>query len=121
MNYIIDPMWFYWINVVGTLKNILLTFMSLSIVAAVIFFVGLINTHIEYDADDKDYKFFKKWTLISVSLAILFVVFYIFCPNKNSMIEMQIARYVTYENAEWTVETVKSAVDYIVQAIKSIK
>ena len=37
------------------------------------------------------------------------------------MIEMQIARYATYENAEWTVDAIKNAVDYVVQAVKSLK
>ena len=118
MNYIIDPMWFYWIEVVDGLKGILLTFMILSIVATVIFFIGLMT---DYDMDDKGYKIFKKLAPISASLTILFAVLFIFCPSKNSMIEMQVARFATYENAEWTIDTIKNAVDYIVQAIKSIK
>jgi len=70
VNYIINPMWFYWLSVVSCVRV----------------FVGVI-----------------------------------FIPSRNTMLEMQIARYATYENAEWTVETIKSAVDYIVQAIGSLK
>ena len=51
MNYIIDPMWFYWIEVVNALKGILLTFMILSIVADVIFFVGLLTDYDLYEEE----------------------------------------------------------------------
>lgn len=54
-------------------------------------------------------------------ILIAFAILLIFVPTKSTFIEMQIARYATVENAEWTVETVKSAVDYIIEAIKQLK
>ena len=44
-----------------------------------------------------------------------------FVPSKEALIEMQVARFATYENAEWTLDTVKAAVDYIVESIKSVR
>jgi hypothetical protein len=42
-------------------------------------------------------------------------------PSDDTLIEMMIAKQATYDNAQWTLETLKSAVDYIVNAIKSVK
>ena len=49
------------------------------------------------------------------------LVLTIFVPSKSTMIEMMIAKYATYENADWTVESLKSVVDYIVEAFKAVK
>lgn len=40
---------------------------------------------------------------------------------KDALIEMMIAKQATYENATWTLDALKSAVDYVVQAIQSLK
>lgn len=45
----------------------------------------------------------------------------IFVPNKDTLVEMQIAQVVTKSNIELTVESIKDIVDYIVQSIASLK
>ncbi len=45
----------------------------------------------------------------------------VFIPDKQTMIEMLVAKTATVENAEWTVDAVKQAVDYIVSAIQTLK
>ena len=45
----------------------------------------------------------------------------IFLPSKETLISMMIAKYATKENLGMTVEGIKSAVDYIMDAIKEIK
>lgn len=120
MNYIIDPALFYWLNVIDTLNRLILVLMILSITVAIA--SGIIFFVCWWDNDEYEGKHrTKQMLLISSVASLIFGILYIFCPNKETMIEMQVSRFATYENAEWTVETVKSAVDYIVQAIKSIK
>ena len=41
-------------------------------------------------------------------------------PSEKRLIEMQIARFATVENAEWALDAIKSATDYIVSAIKEL-
>ena len=45
----------------------------------------------------------------------------VFIPNKQTIIEMMIAKKATYDNVSWTIEQVKEAVDYVISAIKEIK
>lgn len=119
MNYIIDPMWFYWVNVVDGLKSMLfaVTFI-LAVVALTLFMWFLFN---KSDCNDYLAKIaFKKACTFMVITAV-FGLLMVAVPSKQTLIEMQVARFATYENAEWTVETIKQAVDYIVEAVGSLK
>ena len=123
MNYIINPAWFYWMSVVSGIKKVVLVVAMLMLFPCVGFFI---NACVEaesgcdgFEDDDakRSLKVSGKWLTISI---ILFVVF-AFVPSKDTLIEMQVAKLATVENANWTLETIKSAVDYIVEAIKSMK
>lgn len=120
MDYIINPMWFYWINVVSTIKVILL-FLEIGTIIALSFGV------VEYFLTNKDSSFTGEFEAsvklirISLPIAIVTAILLIFVPGKQTMIEMQIAGYATTENAEWTVETIKTAVDYIVESMQKLK
>ena len=117
MNYIINPSWFYWVNVVDVLRSVMLGMTVFSCGACVFFLIVMIVSCDE----EYDYKRSKKCFLIVLPFALLSIACIIFIPSKQTMVEMQVARVATYENAEWTVDAIKSAVDYIIQAIKGIK
>ena len=120
MNYIINPMWFYWVNVVDTLVVILIVLFILAVVACVISGVFTLTT-LEYGADDEDHKTAKRIFKKCIVVAVIAATAVILIPTKSTLIEMQIARYATHENAEITIDAIKSAVDYIVDAMKSVK
>lgn len=129
MTYIINPMWFYWLGVadkvcqlIRTLAILMFIFSAASyIVAAVLKF----NT-IDYDGFDKECSEYvagakaqRVATILAVLTIILFAI-YAFIPQRETLIEMQIARFTTVENAEWALDAIKSATDYIVSAIKEL-
>lgn len=120
MNYIIDPMWFYWVGVVDGLRGVLFAVtVILGIVAFILFAVGFFA---EYDDGEDDVaKSVTKKACAFMVIAAVFGLLMIAIPSKQTLIEMQVARFATYENAEWTVETIKQAVDYIVEAVGSLK
>lgn len=120
MDYIINPMWFYWINVVSTIKVILILLEIGTIIALSFGVVGYCLTYKD-NLSDGEFEASKKLIRISLPMAIVTAILLIFIPGKQTMIEMQIARYATTENAEWTVETIKSAVDYIVESMQKLK
>lgn len=126
-NYIINPMFFYWIEVVSTLKEL-----SLGAICA----AGgtLIFAVIKYFADKDSAenwpsisereiralpgdKKLVKWSLIALIIACLV---YIFIPSRDTILYMQIAKMATVENVELTVDAVKSAVEYIITAVKEM-
>lgn len=128
MNYIINPVWFYWISVVDGIKGALICSLILSMVISFIFFTIIMVDYRDEaynpeawgvsESTITEYKMFRKYLIISVIVLAVSAIGLIFIPSKNTLIEMQIAKYATYENAEISVESIKSAVDYIVNAIK---
>lgn len=119
MNYIIDPMWLYWVNVVDWLKGAVL---AITIIATVVAFIRFVTamTDKDWDSESERKQKMKSARVLCVIALIAFMAS-TFIPSKQTLIEMQVAKFATYENAEWTVETIKQAVDYIVEAIGSLK
>ncbi len=119
MEYIINPSWFYWIEVSDCIK-------VCAIIAAVILLIAAIVLAIvaKMDDDFNEYRSAnvkrKVFIYCLVALAVCVAVI-IFVPSKRTLIEMMIAKKATYDNVSWTIEQVKEAVDYIISAIEEIK
>lgn len=129
MTYIINPMWFYWLSVADKICRatyslaILLAIFSATayIVTAAFKFNSLDDDG--FDRECSDYIAGTKAQRVATVLAILAVIMsaiYTFIPSRETLIEMQIARFTTVENAEWTLDAIKSATDYIISAIKEL-
>lgn len=130
MTYIINPMWFYWLSVAdkiceATCSLAILLFISSAtayIVAAALKIDA--HGHDEFDRKCPSYIVGAKAQRVATVLAVLAVILLAistFIPSRETLIEMQIARFTTAENAEWTVNAIKSATDYIVSAIKELQ
>ena len=128
MNYIINPSWFYWLGVVESMRYFMIAAFIISI-AAIIMAIIIVPVDMRMirdfpdmsDDERKSIQFFTKvlkaaiWALVISGLILLFV------PSKETIIGMMIAKQATYENATWTLDALKSAVDYVIQAIQSLK
>ena len=73
------------------------------------------------DGERKTVQFFTKALKIAIGVLVISGLVLVFVPSKETLIEMMIAKQATYENATWTLDALKSAVDYVVQAIQSLK
>ena len=120
MNYIINPAVFYWMSVLEGLKLITVIFFLIGCAAVVSTFI-IWSVNADCDFDDPDAKRWFKFFKISIAITAVIAIVLIAIPSKNTMIQMLVAKCATYDNANLTVESLKSAVDYIVEAIKSIK
>ena len=135
MNYIINPGWFYWMQVINGLNVAFEIIAGIAVFAAVVLAVlALINyfTGKDYrdcvdkfgkptDSDWLSFLSMRKVTIIFVIIAMVSLIISIFIPSKETLISMMIAKYATKENLGMTVEGIKSAVDYILNAMKEIK
>ena len=125
MTYTINPMWIYWLNVAGQIREVILTFAAASFVFAVLYFIrGAVIRTDAYSENDFEYseseRILKKAKIL-VGVAVVLCVIFALIPSKEAIIEMQIARFATVENAEWILDAVKSATDYIVSAIRELQ
>ena len=116
MNYIIDPMWFYWIGVIDSLKILALALDIFCVIGAGISLAFWLDT-----CDDDYQKLSSRYgRAFVVGFAVLSLIL-VFVPSRSTLIEMMIARTATTQNAEMTLDAIKSAVDYVSNAIQSAK
>jgi len=115
MEYYISPSWIYWINVVDSLRAFFISLMIISggcIVLALP--VAVADNVIEEST-------FKKLEIAACVVFMLSLFCMLFVPSKQVLIEMEVAKFATKQNVELTVESLKSVVDYIVDAITKLK
>ena len=126
MNYIINPSWFYWINVLESAKDFSTVLLILAVIGlGTLIIVAAVNYELgdkfEEDSEWKIYLKIKKLIPKMVIAVLIICAIAIFLPSKETLISMMIAKHATKENLGMTVEGIKSAVDYIVNAMKEIK
>lgn len=135
MDYIVNPSWFYWLQVISYIQTwvfALAILLTLGSVLAIIF--TILEYHLgsewQFDVDehgiptDSDYRLYLLWKKVAKILspiAIVVIIVSLFIPSKETIISMMIAKYATKENLNMSVDAIKSAVDYIVNAIKEVK
>ena len=109
---IINPILFYLIDVVDTLKII---FTILAIGCA---FGCLISFIYVFEADDDEDREkgirlgrnFMIWAIVTMILGVLL-------PNKETSYQMLVASQVTADNVNNAIEIIKNCVDYIMEAM----
>ena len=125
MTYMISPMWFYWISVVN---NVIVAFKVVAFISGIaLLCCTLFIIFTECEGEKKNFIIFtdyeeEKKNIISiikliVPVFVISVLGIILIPTREVLIEMQVAKFATTENAQWTLDAIKSAVDYIIQAI----
>lgn len=123
MTYIINPMWFYWLSVVDKACQLALTAAILLVILSAALFIA---AACQNAVDEECFEYttgvkMQKIATAAVAVAAILFIICVFVPSKETLIEMQIARFTTVENAEWALDAIKSATDYIVSAIKELQ
>lgn len=119
MDYIINPSWFYWIEVADYTKGIS-GGVAIILVIAVIVLAIMAKMSADF-GEEKEAKCLCKVLLYCLIGLAVSIAASIFIPSKRTLIEMMIARKATYDNVSWTIEQFKEAVDYIISELKDIK
>lgn len=116
MEYYINPMWFYWLHVIESLRGVCIGLLIISVVVIVVMGVEI------YDDSDADTEKARKRIIkFFCGVLIISTLILVFVPTKETMIEMMIARQVTPQNVEAGIESIKGVVDYVIQEIQNAK
>ena len=75
----------------------------------------------DFSYDDTEQKTQKKILTALIVAAVVSIIGVVFIPSKETMIEMLIAKMATEQNVQFSVDTIKNLIDYIVEASKAIK
>lgn len=107
MSYI-NPMWFYWLEVVDLIK-----FTAGLLFGLVLFALASVLMLYIVSESERD---IKKSLMVLKPTIVVFVVLgliVLFVPSKNTMIQMKVAENVTHENVDIATEIIKDTIDYI--------
>ena len=117
MSYYINPWWFYWAQVSSAFKGLSTAGAVICAIFAIAGYCIVIDE--EFDGEDKESA--KRGVVALLALTLLLTLAAVFIPNRDTLIEMQIARLATKENVTGAVDSIKAAVDYVIDAVKSLK
>lgn len=116
MNYIIDPMWFYWLEVVDNFKyTVYMATVILIIVTAIIIVIGLLFW--DEVSDLISVKILKRMAILIGVTILTSSLVSTFVPSRETLIQMKVAELATYENVDTAIETTKDLVDYVLDEI----
>lgn len=107
-NYIIDPMFFYWCDVVDGAFNICVIGFIVMIGSLLSFIAISATENYHYDSVFEIPKFKKRFVILLV-FTILFGLGLIFIPAKETLIGMEIARHATYDNIDIVINKIIDA------------
>lgn len=125
MNYMVNPMLFYWCSVSDTVKALAIIVAIMLIVVCLVFlFIGAfhIGETLDYGGGENSngYKVgvkFLNWARkCSIPLAIALVLF-AFIPSEKTLYKMMVANVATYENIDLTAETIEDAFDHVIEKL----
>ena len=112
---IVDPMWFYWISVVDNVKLVL------SVIASIVSFaliLAIIIMAVECEDIDEFREAFKKLKGAQIgTFAVCLILMTCFMPSSKTLIKMEIAKHVTYENATITIEKIEEVAKDIIHEL----
>ena len=119
MEYYINPLWFWLMDIIDGLTIACATFGSVVLFGScAAFIIG--RTEISFDNDDEEKKFFSivkkcfKFSIIAIIMTIIL-------PSKATCIEMMTASIITKPNVEYAKGEVKELVDYIFDKTKEVE
>ena len=125
---IINPAIFYWIGVSSAAQVFFVVMVGTAIcvliaAAMVISMEASLAKSFPRSSEEhiKTVNTWKKILKYSIIVIIIGSLLCVFIPSKETLLSILVAKYLTYENATWTLESVKEAVNYIVNAVAMLK
>lgn len=102
---IIDPMWFYWIQVVDAIKSLL---MAISIIG-----VGIMTGIVIMCIIEEEKEGLIKYICVTIFFFILLTVA-LLIPERQTLIQMKAAEYATHENIESIITEIEKTAEKII-------
>ena len=112
MTPIINPFYFYLIELCGAIKTVAIIVLVFSLVVVTF---GILSFEIDGD------KTMRRVEKIAVIIGAICVLLIIAIPSEKTAEKMLIAKYVTYENYDKGKQEVKEIVDYIFEKVEESK
>lgn len=120
MEPIINPLWFYLIDVVDGVKVTSTFMLIVSIIAlAIDSFISLFSWS-EDNLEEKEKQSYFRYLKLMLKVIIPCVIITIFTPGSDTIYKMIVADNITPHNIEVVGDTIEGGIDYIFEKINSL-
>lgn len=115
MDFIINPIWFYWLQVADNAKFLSEIVGAIGGVIAITIWLWIVGDgETSVEEGERVAKIAKRYAIM---FWLIFIIG-IFIPSKQTLIEMEIAKHATYSNVESIKEQITDAADYILDRLE---
>lgn len=124
---IINPWFFYWADVLCSLKIALFALFTMGFAGVTILVFEYNDKLQDYERDNeyepyiKRFERAKKWLTQSVICVLATTIALIFLPSRETVVKMFIAQQITQQNLNVAGETVEKLIDKAVEKIIEVK
>jgi NADH:ubiquinone oxidoreductase subunit 6 (subunit J) len=110
MEPIINPWFFYLVNLLDRVLIVTTIVLIISVIG-VVFTLFVLSDNL---FDEEEAKTCKKWNKISMIALLISTFMLVATPSKETVYEMVVASYITENNIEAAKDNAKDLVDYII-------
>lgn len=114
--YIVDPMWFYWLQVCGFLNGAFTFAGACGVILFLVIGGGVVLFSDELIEETA--KKIARTVKIGSIISIIALIVGMLIPSEETLIKMEIAKNATYENVEIVMEEITNAADHIIEELK---
>lgn len=110
MEPIINPWFFYLVNLLDRALVVAIIVLIISVICVVFTFFVLSDECF----DEEEAKTLKKWNKVSIIALLISTIMLVAVPSKETVYEMVVANYITENNIEAAKDNAKDLIDYII-------
>lgn len=120
MEPIINPLWFYLIDIVDNLQIVVDIILILSCIALAIVSLIMFFEYSELYLEEREKQTYFKYLKTALKVIIPCIIITILTPSSDTIYKMIIADNITPHNIEVVGDTIEGGIDYIFEKINSL-
>lgn len=120
MEPIINPLWFYLIDVVDNLQTVVGIILMLSCIALAIVSLIMFFEYSELYLEEREKQTYFKYLKTALKVIIPCIIITSLTPSSDTIYKMIIADNITPHNIEVVGDAVEGGIDYIFEKINSL-
>lgn len=120
MEPIINPLWFYLIDIVDGVKLTCEFMLTVSFIALALASFAFLFFWLEDNLEEKEKQAYFKYLKTTLKVIIPCIILTILTPSSDTIYKMIIADNITPHNIEVVGDTIEGGIDYIFEKINSL-
>ena len=120
MEPIINPLWFYLIDVVDNINLICMIILIIALIALCVIAICAVSDIVSDIIREDEKQAYFKYIKISLKVIIPCIIITSFTPSSDTIYKMIIADNITPHNIEVVGDAVEGGIDYIFEKINSL-